>query len=81
MDLLYTCLQLPTVSRKQKERAAPTTCKSKRIKVNEASRSQITQQVSKELSETQEEIIAKEPMIPADLLSNPDEEDDVSDNY
>ena len=41
----------------------------------------MTQELNKELSETQEEIIAKEPMIPADLLSNPDEEDDVSDNY
>ena len=37
------------------------------------------QEVNKELSEPQEEIIAKEPMT-ADILPNPDEEDDVSDN-
>ena len=40
----------------------------------------MTQEVKKELSEPQEEIIAKESMTPADILPNPDEEDDVSDN-
>ena len=40
----------------------------------------MTQELNKELSETQEEIIAKEPMTPADILPNPDKEDDVSDN-
>ena len=76
----YTCPQLPTVSRKRKERAAPATCKPKKIKVNEESGSQMKQEVNKELSEPQGEIIAKEPMTLADILSNPDEEDDVSDN-
>ena len=38
------------------------------------------QEVNKELSEPQEEIIAKESMTPADMLPNPDEEDIVSNN-
>ena len=40
----------------------------------------MTQEINKEISEPQEEIIAKEPMTPADILPNPDEEDDVSNN-
>ena len=76
----YTCSQVPTLSRKRKERASPATCKPKKIKVNEGSGSQMTKEVKKELSEPQEEIIAKESISPADILPNPDEEDDVSDN-
>ena len=40
----------------------------------------MTQEVDKKLSEPQEEYIAKEPMIPADILLNPDEENGVGDN-
>ena len=40
----------------------------------------MTQEVNKELSEPQEEIITKESMTPADILPNLDEENDVSDN-
>ena len=39
----------------------------------------MTQEVNKELAEPKEEIIAKKPMT-EDILPNPDEEDDVSDN-
>ena len=52
----------------------------KENKVNEESGSQMTQEVNIELSESQEEIIEKEPMTLADILPKPDGEDDVSDN-
>ena len=48
--------------------------------MNEGSGSQTTQEVNKELSEPQEEIIEKEQITPIDILPNPDEEDDVSDD-
>ena len=40
----------------------------------------MTQEVHKELSEPQEEIIEKESMTPVDILPNPDKEYDVSNN-
>ena len=76
----YTCPKLPTVSRKRKKQAAPATCKPKRMKVNEGSGSQMTQEVHKELTEPQKEIIENDGMTPVDRLPNPDEEDDASDS-